>query len=158
GEGRNRQPLMMAPVTAPTLQVRKVTVADGVVFGGDGLVLIAGPCVIESDSHTIGLGRSIADIARRAGVPYIFKASFDKANRTSGRSFLVPGIHAGLATPAKVRRERGPPVLTDIHEPWQAARAAEVVDVLQIPAFLARQTDLVVAAARTGKAINLKKG
>jgi 2-dehydro-3-deoxyphosphooctonate aldolase (KDO 8-P synthase) len=149
---------MMASVTAPKLRVREVTVADGVVLGGDGIVLIAGPCVIESESHAITLGRSIADIARRAGVPYIFKASFDKANRTSGESFRGPGIDAGLATLAKVRSELGTPVLTDIHEPWQAARAAEAVDVLQIPAFLARQTDLVVAAARTGKAINLKKG
>lgn len=149
---------MMASVTAPKLRVREVTVADGVVLGGDGIVLIAGPCVIESESHAITLGRSIADIARRAGVPYIFKASFDKANRTSGESFRGPGIDAGLATLAKVRSELGTPVLTDIHEPWQAARAAEAVDVLQIPAFLARQTDLLVAAARTGKAINLKKG
>jgi 2-dehydro-3-deoxyphosphooctonate aldolase (KDO 8-P synthase) len=149
---------MMAYVTAPKLRMREVTVADGVVLGGDRIVLIAGPCVIESESHAITLGRSIADIARRAGVPYIFKASFDKANRTSGESFRGPGIDAGLATLAKVRSELGTPVLTDIHEPWQAARAAEAVDVLQIPAFLARQTDLVVAAARTGKAINLKKG
>jgi 2-dehydro-3-deoxyphosphooctonate aldolase (KDO 8-P synthase) len=149
---------MMASVTAPKLRVREVPVADGVVLGGDGIVLIAGPCVIESESHAITLGRSIADIARRAGMPYIFKASFDKANRTSGESFRGPGIDAGLATLARVRSELGTPVLTDIHEPWQAARAAEVVDVLQIPAFLARQTDLVVAAARTGKAINLKKG
>jgi 2-dehydro-3-deoxyphosphooctonate aldolase (KDO 8-P synthase) len=149
---------MMASVTASKLRVREVTVADGVVLGGDGIVLIAGPCVIESESHAITLGRSIADIARRAGVPYIFKASFDKANRTSGESFRGPGIDAGLATLARVRSELGTPVLTDIHEPWQAARAAEAVDVLQIPAFLARQTDLIVAAARTGKAINLKKG
>jgi 2-dehydro-3-deoxyphosphooctonate aldolase (KDO 8-P synthase) len=91
-------------------------------------------------------------------VPYIFKASFDKANRTSGHSFRGPGLEGGLATLARVRREVGAPVLTDIHEPWQAERVAEVADVLQIPAFLCRQTDLILAAARTGKAINIKKG
>jgi 2-dehydro-3-deoxyphosphooctonate aldolase (KDO 8-P synthase) len=138
--------------------VREVTVAEGVVLGKDPLVLIAGPCVIESESHAIELGRSIAEIARQAGVPYIFKASFDKANRTSGDSFRGPGIESGLQTLAKVRTEVGVPILTDIHEPWQAAPAAQVADVLQIPAFLSRQTDLIIAAARTGKAINLKKG
>jgi 2-dehydro-3-deoxyphosphooctonate aldolase (KDO 8-P synthase) len=138
--------------------VREVTIADGVVLGKDPLVLIAGPCVIESESHAIGLGRSIAEIARQAGVPYIFKASFDKANRTSADSFRGPGIESGLKTLAKVRDEVGVPVLTDIHEPWQAAPVAQVADVLQIPAFLSRQTDLIVAAAQTGKTINVKKG
>lgn len=140
------------------IQVRPVPVADGVVLGRDSLVLIAGPCVIESEAHAVALGRAIADIARRAGVPYIFKASFDKANRTSTRSFRGPGIDAGLQALAAVREAIGAPVLTDIHEPWQAARAAEVADVLQIPAFLSRQTDLIIAAAETGKVINLKKG
>ena len=135
-----------------------VTVADGVVFGADPLVLIAGPCVIESESHALELGRSIADIARRAGVPYIFKASFDKANRTSGQSFRGPGLEDGLRTLARVRRELGVPVLTDIHDISQAQPAGEVVDVTQIPAFLSRQTDLILAAARTGKTINIKKG
>jgi len=149
----------MTPVPeASQPHVREVSVADGIVLGGDALVLIAGPCVIESESHVVALGHAIADIARRAGVPYIFKASFDKANRTSSESFRGPGIDAGLAALAKVRREVGVPVLTDIHEPWQAAQAAEVADVLQIPAFLSRQTDLIVAAARTGKVVNLKKG
>jgi 2-dehydro-3-deoxyphosphooctonate aldolase (KDO 8-P synthase) len=138
--------------------VREVAVAEGVVLGRDPLVLIAGPCVIESEAHAVGLGGSIAEIARQAGVAYIFKASFDKANRTSGDSFRGPGIEAGLQILAKVRNELGVPVLTDIHEPWQAAPVAQVVDVLQIPAFLSRQTDLIVAAAQTGKAINLKKG
>jgi 2-dehydro-3-deoxyphosphooctonate aldolase (KDO 8-P synthase) len=135
-----------------------VPIADGVVLGHETLVLIAGPCVIESELHAVDLGRAIAEIARRAGVPYIFKASFDKANRTSGHSFRGPGLEGGLSTLARVRREVDVPVLTDIHEPWQAERVAEVADVLQIPAFLCRQTDLIVAAARTGKAINIKKG
>jgi len=138
--------------------VRPVSVTDRVVLGRDPLVLIAGPCVIESDTHAIGLARAIADIARRAGVPYIFKASFDKANRTSVTSFRGPGLEAGLATLARVRDEVGVPILTDIHEPWHAARAAEIVDVLQVPAFLSRQTDLITAAARTERAVNLKKG
>jgi 2-dehydro-3-deoxyphosphooctonate aldolase (KDO 8-P synthase) len=129
-----------------------------VVLGQDALVLIAGPCVIESDSHAVELGRSIAAIARRAGVPYIFKASFDKANRTSAASFRGPGLDRGLAALDRVRREVGAPILTDIHEPSQAARAAEVADVLQIPAFLCRQTDLIVAAAATGRVVNIKKG
>lgn len=139
-------------------EVRPVPVAEGVVLGRDSLVLIAGPCVIESEAHAVTLGRAIADIARRAGVPYIFKASFDKANRTSVQSFRGPGIDAGLTVLAAARQAIGAPILTDIHEPWQAARAAEVADVLQIPAFLSRQTDLILAAAATGKVVNLKKG
>ncbi len=127
-------------------------------LGADRLVLIAGPCVIESESHALELGHAIAAVARQAGLPYVFKASFDKANRTSVRSFRGPGIDAGLATLARVRADVGVPVLTDIHEAWQAAPAAQVVDVLQIPAFLSRQTDLILAAARTGKAVNIKKG
>jgi 2-dehydro-3-deoxyphosphooctonate aldolase (KDO 8-P synthase) len=138
--------------------VRTVPVADGVLLGGDSLVLIAGPCVIEGDAHAIGLARALASLARTAGVPFIFKASFDKANRTSGSSFRGPGLESGLATLGRVRAEVGVPILTDIHEPSQAARAAEVADVLQIPAFLSRQTDLIVAAARTGRVVNLKKG
>lgn len=122
------------------------------------LLLIAGPCVIESEAHAVGLALAIRDIARRAGVQYVFKASFDKANRTSGRSFRGPGLDEGLRVLEEVRRTAGVPVLTDIHEPGQAAPAAEVADVLQIPAFLCRQTDLLVAAARTGRAVNIKKG
>ena len=128
-------------------------------LGLPDLVLIAGPCVIESEQHAVDLGRAVADIARRAGVPYIFKASFDKANRTSLSSFRGPGLEEGLSRAgARCSRELGVPVLTDIHEPWQAARAAEVADVLQIPAFLCRQTDLLVAAAQTGRVVNVKKG
>ena len=126
--------------------------------GGAPLLLIAGPCVIESESHAVGLALALRDIARRAGVQYVFKASYDKANRTSARSFRGPGIDDGLRVLACVREAAGVPILTDIHEPAQAARAAEVADVLQIPAFLVRQTDLVVAAAATGRVVNLKKG
>ncbi len=129
-----------------------------VALGAAPLALIAGPCVIESEAHTLQLARAIADVARRVGVPLIFKASFDKANRTSIDSFRGPGLDAGLAVLAAVRAEIGVPVLTDIHEPSQAAPVAAVADVLQIPAFLCRQTDLLVAAARTGAAVNVKKG
>ena len=138
--------------------VAEVRITDQVVLGRNDLVLIAGPCVIESEQHAVDLGKAIAAIAARAHVPYIFKASFDKANRTSLASYRGPGVEAGLAALGRVRREVGVPVLTDIHEPWQAAQAAEVADVLQIPAFLSRQTDLIVSAARTGLAVNLKKG
>ncbi len=138
--------------------MRKIPVADGVVLGDDALVLIAGPCVIESEAHCLMLARSIADIARRAGLPYVFKASFDKANRTSLTSYRGPGLEAGLPILARVKREVGVPILTDIHEPEQAAKVAEVADILQIPAFLSRQTDLIVEAARTGRPVNLKKG
>ena len=126
--------------------------------GGNPLAFILGPCVIESASHALDTAAAIRDIASRCGVPMIFKASYDKANRTSVSSFRGPGIDEGLRILADVRSRTGLPLLTDIHEPAQAARAAEVVDVLQIPAFLSRQTDLLVAAARTGKVINVKKG
>jgi len=139
-------------------RVREVAISEGVVLGGPQLVLIAGPCVIESADHAVGLGVSIAAAARQAGLPYVFKASFDKANRTSLTSFRGPGLDEGLEALARVKRELGVPVLTDIHEPWQADRVAEVADVLQIPAFLSRQTDLIVAAARTGRVVNIKKG
>ena len=132
---------------------------DGIeIGGGSPLVLIAGPCVIEGERHAIDLAIAIRDIARRAGVPYIFKASYDKANRTSIRSARGPGLDEGLRILARVKAESGVPILTDIHEPSHAAPVAEVADVLQIPAFLCRQTDLLTAAARTGKAVNIKKG
>lgn len=136
----------------------EIQINDKVILGGADLVLIAGPCVIESEQHAVGIARAVAAIAARARVPYIFKASFDKANRTSLSSYRGPGIDDGLAVLGRVRSDVGVPILTDIHEPWQAARAAEVADVLQIPAFLSRQTDLVVAAAKTAQAVNLKKG
>ena len=130
----------------------------GVSLGGGPLTLIAGPCVIESESHAIDTALALRDIARRAGVPFIFKASYDKANRTSGRSFRGPGLAEGVRVLARVAEAAGVPILTDIHEAAQAAPVAEVANILQIPAFLSRQTDLITAAAQTGRAVNLKKG
>jgi 2-dehydro-3-deoxyphosphooctonate aldolase (KDO 8-P synthase) len=123
-----------------------------------GLFLIAGPCVIENGDHVLGLAAQLRDICRRLRLPLVFKASFDKANRSSVRSYRGPGLEAGLAILRAVKEETGLPVLSDVHETWQVERAAEVLDVLQIPAFLCRQTDLVIAAARTGKPVNIKKG
>ena len=128
------------------------------VGGGAPLVLVAGPCVIEGESHAVDTAIAVRDIARRAGVPYIFKASYDKANRTSAGSFRGPGLHEGLRILSRVREAAGVPILTDIHDASQAAPVAEVADVLQIPAFLSRQTDLLLAAARTGRVVNIKKG
>jgi 2-dehydro-3-deoxyphosphooctonate aldolase (KDO 8-P synthase) len=136
------------------------SVAAGSVSIGTGhpLAFIVGPCVIESAAHVLDLATEIAAIGRRLGVPVVFKASFDKANRTSLTSYRGPGLEAGLQALADVKSKTALPVLTDIHETGQAAPAAAVVDVLQIPAFLCRQTDLLVAAARTGKPVNVKKG
>ena len=131
---------------------------SGVSIGGPSLVLIAGPCVIESEAHAVDTALALRDITRRAGVPFVFKASYDKANRTSGSSFRGPGLAEGLRVLGRVREAAGVPILTDIHEPSQAAPAAEVADILQIPAFLSRQTDLLAAAAATGRAVNVKKG
>lgn len=126
---------------------------------GQPLLLIAGPCVIESESLTLEIAERLVDITRgRADVSLVFKASFDKANRTSIESYRGPGLERGLEILARVKSTLGVCVTTDIHEPQQAAPAGEVCDVLQIPAFLARQTDLLVAAAQTGKAVNVKKG
>jgi 2-dehydro-3-deoxyphosphooctonate aldolase (KDO 8-P synthase) len=138
--------------------VNPVAIGPVTIGGGYPLVLIGGPCVIESEAHALELGAAIADIARRCGVPYVFKASFDKANRTSIASFRGPGLDAGLRVLAAVKARLGVPVQTDIHEPAQAAMVAEVADVLQIPAFLCRQTDLLLAAAATGRVVNVKKG
>ena len=135
-----------------------VSVGPLSIGGGHPLAFILGPCVIESPDHALEMATAVREIAARCRAPVIFKASFDKANRTSRTSFRGPGLEAGLATLADVKARTGLPILTDIHEPAQAAEAARVVDVLQIPAFLSRQTDLVVAAARTGKAVNIKKG
>ncbi len=122
------------------------------------LVLIAGPCVIESEELCLRIGATLRKTCDRLGIFYVFKASYDKANRTSAKSFRGPGLEAGLATLARVRSRLGMPVLTDVHTEAQAVEAAAVIDVLQIPAFLCRQTDLIAAAVRTGKIVNLKKG
>jgi 2-dehydro-3-deoxyphosphooctonate aldolase (KDO 8-P synthase) len=125
---------------------------------GRPLLLIAGPCVIESEELTLSIARRLAEICAKLPVQLVFKASFDKANRTSGTAFRGAGLEAGLAVLAAVKQATGLPVTTDIHESHQAAPVAEVCDLLQIPAFLARQTDLLVAAAETGRAVNVKKG
>jgi 2-dehydro-3-deoxyphosphooctonate aldolase (KDO 8-P synthase) len=138
--------------------VQPIQFAGLTIGGGAPLLLIAGPCVIESESHAVDTAIAVRDIARRAGVQYVFKASYDKANRTSGRSFRGPGLVEGLRILDRVRSIADVPILTDIHEPSQAAPAAEVADVLQIPAFLSRQTDLLLAAAATGRVVNIKKG
>jgi 2-dehydro-3-deoxyphosphooctonate aldolase (KDO 8-P synthase) len=138
--------------------VKPVRIGPFSVGGGQPLAFILGPCVIESASHALDTAAAVREIAARCGVPVVFKASYDKANRTSIASFRGPGLDAGLRILADVRARTGMPILTDIHEPAQAAVAAGVVDVLQIPAFLSRQTDLIVAAARTGKVVNVKKG
>jgi 2-dehydro-3-deoxyphosphooctonate aldolase (KDO 8-P synthase) len=138
--------------------VQPVQVGPFSIGGGRPLAFIVGPCVIESAQHALEIAAAIKDVADRCAAPVVFKASYDKANRTSRSSFRGPGLDAGLKTLAEIRRRTGLPVLTDIHEPQHAAAAAAVVDVLQIPAFLSRQTDLLVAAARTGKVVNVKKG
>lgn len=133
--------------------------AGGIRFGtGHPLAFVLGPCVIESAAHAMETALAIVDITRRVGVPVVFKASYDKANRTSITSFRGPGLSAGLQVLADIKARTGLPVLTDIHEPSHAAPVAEVVDILQIPAFLCRQTDLLVAAAQTGRVVNVKKG
>lgn len=138
--------------------VVEIDAGGGVVFGGPKLVAIAGPCVIENADACLRHAEKIAAISRQTGVPIVFKSSFDKANRTSVASFRGPGLAEGLEILARVKLATGMPVLTDIHEPAQAEAAAAVADVLQIPALLSRQTDLVMAAARTGRVVNLKKG
>jgi 2-dehydro-3-deoxyphosphooctonate aldolase (KDO 8-P synthase) len=124
---------------------------------GNPLFLIAGPCVIESEAHARKMAESIARIAAEAGVPYIFKASYDKANRSSVKSFRGPGLKEGLRILSKIKHDLDLPILSDIHEPSQAAPAAVVCDILQIPAFLSRQTDLLEAAAKTNRIVNVKK-
>jgi 2-dehydro-3-deoxyphosphooctonate aldolase (KDO 8-P synthase) len=140
------------------MKTRKIDVDKGVTFGDGALTFIAGPCVIESRKMAFDLAERLSALADELKVKYIFKASFDKANRTSVDSYRGPGIDEGLDILAEIRARFDVPVLTDVHEPWQCARVAEVCDVLQIPAFLARQTDLVVAAGETGAVVNVKKG
>jgi 2-dehydro-3-deoxyphosphooctonate aldolase (KDO 8-P synthase) len=130
----------------------------GSVHFGDRLVIIAGPCVIESAESSLRHAERLAKLSREAGLGLVFKSSFDKANRTSYSSFRGPGLETGIRILERVKRETGLPVLTDVHEPYQASYAAEVADILQIPALLSRQTDLVSAAAVTGRVVNLKKG
>jgi 2-dehydro-3-deoxyphosphooctonate aldolase (KDO 8-P synthase) len=139
------------------LKLNSFQVGD-VRIGSGNLFLIAGPCVIESEEHAIRMAEIIKGVARALGFPFIFKASYDKANRTSIRSFRGPGIKEGLRILKKIKNDLSIPVLTDVHETADVGKVAEVVDVLQIPAFLSRQTDLVVAAALSGRAVNIKKG
>lgn len=134
------------------------TVKVGNIEFGDGkLVLMAGPCVLEGYERSLKIGRRAKEIAERLNMPYIFKASFDKANRSSIKSYRGPGLAEGLKILAAIKRELNVPIVTDIHESNQAQPAAEVADILQIPAFLCRQTDLLIAAAKTGRAVNVKK-
>jgi 2-dehydro-3-deoxyphosphooctonate aldolase (KDO 8-P synthase) len=137
--------------------IREIVLGSLHLGGGNPLFLIAGPCVIESEAHARSIAERVAKIAADAGVPYIFKASYDKANRSSLKGFRGPGMPEGLRILAKIKSDLRVPVLTDIHDVSQAAPAAEVVDVLQIPAFLSRQTDLLLAAAKTGRIVNVKK-
>ncbi len=127
-------------------------------FGDGSLSFILGPCVVESTQHALFMAQEIKDICAHVGVDVVYKSSFDKANRSSIESFRGEGMGFGLEILSQVKREVGIPVITDVHEPWQVEKTAEVADILQIPAFLCRQTDLLVAAARSGKAVNVKKG
>lgn len=131
---------------------------DRVGFGNGDISFLLGPCVVESYDHASMMAREIKAVCERVGVGFVYKSSFDKANRSSIDSFRGDGMERGLEILARVKKEVGVPVVTDIHEPWQAEKAAEVADILQIPAFLCRQTDLLIAAARTGRAVNVKKG
>lgn len=137
---------------------RAISLDGGTVLGGGPLFLIGGPCVIESRTHALFLAREIKAICGEVGISYVFKASFDKANRSSVESYRGPGLEEGLDILRDVRTTAGVPVLSDVHETAQVAKAAEVLDVIQIPAFLCRQTDLIQAAAKTGRAVNIKKG
>jgi len=141
------------------MTTRSIEIAPGLSFGGDHPPLfIAGPCVIESLEHLLKMARLLAKLRDELKINLVFKSSFDKANRSSIESFRGPGLEKGMEHLRAVKEETGLPLLSDIHEPWQAEPAAEVLDILQIPAFLCRQTDLIAAAARTGKAVGVKKG
>ncbi|MCX7825219.1 MAG: 3-deoxy-8-phosphooctulonate synthase [Verrucomicrobiae bacterium] len=143
----------------PEAQTKVTVVSVGPLrIGGAALALIAGPCVIESERLCMRVAERLAALAQRLRIPFIFKASYDKANRSSVRAFRGPGLKEGLKVLAKVNRDLGVPVLTDVHSVGEVAAAAEVCDVLQVPAFLCRQTDLVLAVARSGRAVNVKKG
>jgi 2-dehydro-3-deoxyphosphooctonate aldolase (KDO 8-P synthase) len=131
---------------------------ENVTFGGGNLAFILGPCVVESAQHALFMAQEINDICKHVGVDVVYKSSFDKANRSSIESFRGGGMEFGLEVLAQVKAEIGVPVITDVHEPWQVEKTAAVADILQIPAFLCRQTDLLVEAAKSGKAVNVKKG
>ena len=135
--------------------ISKLEMSD---FGSGELSFLLGPCVVESAQHALFMAQEINDICKHVGVGVVYKSSFDKANRSSIESFRGEGMEFGLEVLAQVKAEIGVPVITDIHEPWQVEKAAEVADILQIPAFLCRQTDLLVEAAKSGKAVNVKKG
>jgi len=136
----------------------KVQLTDKITLGGDRMVLFAGPCAAESYDLCIETGTKVKEICAELGIDYVFKASFDKANRTSASSYRGPSMEGGLKTLERVRKDLNVPIVTDVHESHQCAEVASVVDVLQIPAFLCRQTDLLVAAAKTGKPVKVKKG
>ena len=138
--------------------MNKVTVGNFTIGGDAPLALLAGPCVLESLERSLLIGRTVKEICGRLGINYVFKASFDKANRSSFHSFRGPGLEKGIAWLKAIKEELGVPIVTDIHESYQAAPAAEVADILQSPAFLCRQTDLLHAAAQTGRVVNVKKG
>ena len=138
--------------------LRSIPIGAFRIGAGEPLVLIAGPCVIESEAHAMKMAERLTKISAKAKVPLVFKASYDKANRSSVSSFRGPGLAAGLEILRKIKARFRVPVLTDIHEPDQARAAAEVCEVLQVPAFLSRQTDLLTAAGKTGRVVNLKKG
>ncbi len=138
--------------------MNQVKVGNFTIGGSAPLALLAGPCVLESLERSLLIGRTVKEICGRLGINYVFKASFDKANRSSFHSFRGPGLEKGLAWLKTIKEELGVPIVTDIHESYQAAPAAEVADILQIPAFLCRQTDLLHAAAQTGRVVNVKKG
>ncbi|HYR29536.1 MAG TPA: 3-deoxy-8-phosphooctulonate synthase, partial [Thermoanaerobaculia bacterium] len=141
------------------MTTRAIQITEQIAFGGDHPPLfIAGPCVIESLDHVLKMARTLAKLRDELKINLVFKSSFDKANRTSVESFRGPGVEEGMKILRAVKEETGLPLLSDVHEPWQAEPAGEVLDILQIPAFLCRQTDLVAAAARTGKAVGVKKG
>ena len=140
------------------LEILNIVRIGDIKFGGGKLILLAGPCVIESYERSLMIGRRTKEIAYKLNIPYIFKASFDKANRSSIKSFRGLGMEEGLKILAAIKAELNVPIVTDIHETYQAEIVAEVADILQIPAFLCRQTDLLVAAAKTGKVVNVKKG
>lgn len=140
------------------MKTRPVRIGDVTIGGGSAFALIAGPCVIETEVHALFMAREISRITKDLDVPFIFKASFDKANRTSERSFRGPGLEEGLAVLEKIKLDVGCPTTTDVHEREQVKAVADVVDLIQIPAFLCRQTDLITAVAQTGKPMNIKKG